>query len=550
MNADGRTPSPATRAGALRDTLALIALVLLSVLPYVGEIGFYSDDWSFLGPFRNAPDPSLPGIYRAAISPVTAMRPVGVMYLAGLYKLSGLNPFGYHLANAAVLAAAVVLLYLALRELGLRRSASFAAAAVFGTLPHYCTDRFWMSALPIVLSAALYLFSLYATLRTARERVSRGWKGLAWVSLLGSLLAYELFLPLFGLNTLLLWYRLRRIGAGKGATAVLLGVDLAAMAGVALFKAATTIRLYDWDASWHLRWFARLFRDALFISFGRYGWELPGRVAQLLADRIGGADILAAVCIGLLVAVWLYGADTEAESGGAARRGLGLAGAGLVVFFLGYAIFLTNTNAYITATGIANRIAIASALGVALVFVGGFRALSGSLPAWRRGVFALATALLCTAGSLVNSAIASYWVAAYDAEQEVLAALRERFPRLPSGSTLILDGVCPYQGPAIVFESHWDLAGALAVQYGDPSLKADVVTPSLKVEDGGLSTVIYGYYVHYPYGERLFVYHPGRDQVHAMTDAEAARAYFERAYPDLSRGCPKGHPGYGVPIFR
>ena len=534
-----------------RDALVLIALVLLSVLPYAGEIGFYSDDWSFLSSFRTAQDPSLLGIYRAAISPVTAMRPVGVMYLAGLYKLFGLNPFGYHAANTAVLAAAVVLLYLVLCELGLRRSTSFATAAVFGTLPHYCTDRFWMSALPIVLSTALYLLSLYATLRAARERVSWGWKGLAWVSLLGSLLAYELFLPLFGLNLLLLWYRLRRMGAGKGITAVLLGSDLAAMAGVALFKVETTIRLYDWDASWHLRWFARLFRDALFISFGRYGWELPGRVAQLLADRIGGTDILAAVCIGLLVAVWLYVATPEAEPGRAVRRqGLGMIGAGFVVFFLGYAIFLTNTNAYVTATGIANRIAIASALGVALVFVGVFRALSGSLPAWRRGVFALTVALLCTAGALVNSAIASYWIAAYDVEQEALAAIRERFPRLPPGSTLILDGVCPYQGPAIVFESHWDLAGALAVQYGDPSLKADVVTPILKVEDGGLSTVIYGYYVHYPYGERLFLYHPGRDQVHVMTDAKTARAYFERDYPDLSRGCPAGRPGDGVPIFR
>jgi hypothetical protein len=542
-----------------RDALLLVALVLLSVSPYVGEIGFYSDDWAFLSSFSTAQDPSLLGTYRSAISPVTAMRPAGVLYLAGLYKLFGLRPFGYHAANAAVLATAVVLLYLVLRELELRRSTGFAAAAVFGTLPHYCTDRFWMSALPIVLSTALYLLSLYATLRSTRERVAWGWKGLAWASLLGCLLAYELFLPLFVVNLLLLAGRLRRMraagaGPGRGAVAVLLGGDLAALAGVALFKVATTSRLYAWDASWHLPWFARLFKDALFISFGRYGWELPGRAARLLMERIGGTDLLAAACIGLLVAVWLYRAEAV-EPGSVARRlGFKVAAAGLVVFFLGYAIFLTNANAYITATGIANRIAIASALGVALVFVGGLRALSGSLPvsaAWRRGGFALAIAFLCTAGSLVNSAIASYWIAAYDTEREVLRAVRERFPSLPSGSTLILDGICPYQGPAIVFESNWDLAGALAVQYGDYSLKADVVTPHLKVEPGGLSTLLYGsHYSHYPYGERLLVYHPDRNQVHAMTDIQAARAYFERDDPDLSRGCPAGRAGYGVPIFR
>ncbi|HVR99387.1 MAG TPA: hypothetical protein VMW27_22385 [Thermoanaerobaculia bacterium] len=86
-------------------------------------------------------------------------------------------------------------------------------AAVYGTLPHYCTDRFWMTALPIVLSMTLYLLSLYAGLRAVRRRVAWGWKGLAWVSLLGNLLAYELFLPLFALNLLLLAYRLHRMRA-------------------------------------------------------------------------------------------------------------------------------------------------------------------------------------------------------------------------------------------------------------------------------------------------------------------------------------------------
>lgn len=549
---------PVSTRSMLRDALVLSALVLLSVLPYLRELGFYSDDWAFLGNFRvSGEESSLLGLYRAAVSPVHAMRPLFVLYLAGMYRLYGLNPLGYHLTNAVVLAAGVVLLYLVLRELGLRRSTGFAVAAVYATLPHYSTGRFWVVALPIVLSMTLYLLSLYAGLRAVRERVSWSWEGLKMVSLLGSLLAYEIFLPLFLLNVLLVADRLRRMrqaGArlGRGTVAALLGGDLIAVAGVALFKLWTTQRLHPVDPAWHVRWFGRLLCDSLFISFGRYGWELPRRLARPLAERLDGADLLAAAGIGLLVAVWLYRAAADLKAGSAPwRHGLAAIGAGLLVFFLGYAIFLTNTNAYATATGIANRIAIASALGVALVFVGGFRLLSGCLPAGRprRAAYALAVALLCAGGSLAISALASYWTAAYDREQQILAAIRNRFPTLPPGSTLILDGVCPYVGPAIVFESNWDLAGALWVHYKDSSLRADVVTPNLNVEAEGLTTVIYGSsFSHYPYGERLLVYDPGREDVHPLPTAAAARAWLD-ARPDLSRGCPAGSAGYGVPIF-
>jgi len=136
---------------------------------------------------------------------------------------------------------------------------------------------------------------------------------------------------------------------------VLLGSDLVTLAGIALFKVTTTTRLSPWDASWHLPWFAHLFKDALFISFGRYGWELPGRVAQLSVERIDGQDLLAAACIGLLVALWLSSAEPVEPGSTARRQGLGMIGTRLVIFFLGYAIFLTNVNAYVTATGIANR---------------------------------------------------------------------------------------------------------------------------------------------------------------------------------------------------
>jgi hypothetical protein len=45
------------------------------------------------------------------------MRPVQMRYLAALYSVFGLNPLRYHLVNAAVFSAGIVLFYLTLREL-------------------------------------------------------------------------------------------------------------------------------------------------------------------------------------------------------------------------------------------------------------------------------------------------------------------------------------------------------------------------------------------------------------------------------------------------
>ena len=102
----------------------------------------------------------------------------------------------------------------------------------------------------------------------------------------------------------------------------------------------------------------------------------------------------------------------------------------------------------------------------------------------------------------------------------------------------------------VVFESSWDLAGALMIFYRDRTLRADVVTPNLKVEEDRLSTVLYGgMYSHYPYNEKLFVYNFGRKTTHQLTDAQTARRYFQTFNPDHSSGCPRSREGLGVPVF-
>ena len=230
---------------------------------------------------------------------------------------------------------------------------------------------------------------------------------------------------------------------------------------------------------------------------------------------------------------------------------------GLVVFGLGYAIFLTNYNAFATATGIANRVAMAGSVGVALCFVAAAGLIGTLLPSpdGRRRGFAALVAVLAASGFILTTTIASFWIEAYEQEQRVLTAIYDHFPTLPQGGTVLLDGVCPCIGPAVVFESNWDLAGALLMHYRDYELQADVIARTTKLEADALTTSIYadglgeGVYTRYLYGEHVYVYDYKRDTSTTLLNVEAARLYFQTHNPDFGASCPEGRAGYGVPIF-
>jgi len=89
-------------------------------------------------------------------------------------------------------------------------------------------------------------------------------------------------------------------------------------------------------------------------------------------------------------------------------------------------------------------------------------------------------------------------------------------PVIPAGTTLILDGVCPHNGPAPIFNASWDLSGALSLLYGHYGIEANIVTQWMTVEQNGLTVPTNAGPVIYPFG-RLYVYHLGRKTVYCTT---------------------------------
>ncbi|MBE9127586.1 MULTISPECIES: hypothetical protein [unclassified Coleofasciculus] len=579
MNFNQRTVLFKNLNVTLQDFLFLSLVVVFSLILYVWHLGFYSDDWSFLGYFSLSQDQSLIGLFRSVYSPHVQMRPVQILYLAGLYWLFGSHPLGYHLVNAAVLLSGILLFYLVLRELGQSRLLALTVPVVYALLPHYSTNRFWVASFQITLSMTLYFLSLYSDLRgiQAREPLVWSWKVLSIISLLGSGLAYEIFLPLFLLNPLVVWYRSRQLDSSSlkkplvwWKFSVLSGINILLVIQTLLFKAQTTTRMgnkaglmqqmlrvaknavslkydkYDYGLN---------IKQAITVHYGDYGLGLPHAVCRIVWDypNIGTFALAGVLALGIFKYLHFTARQGKAQMPSRTHM-LRYIILGLVVFGLGYMIFLTTFQLQFSSTGIANRTAMAAAVGVAISLVGGIGWVSTFLPSdrLRRSLFCILVSLLCTSGFLINNTLASFWITAYRQEQAVLADIRRQFPTLPAGSTLILDGVCPYVGPAIIFESSWDLAGALMMFYRDYTLKADIVTPNLKVKGDGLSTSLYGIYgakENYPY-EKLFIYHFDRKTTHQITDAKSAYYYFQTFNTNQhNTSCPEGHAGLGVPVF-
>lgn len=540
----------------------LSLIVQLSLLSYVSGLGFYSDDWAFMSGLSNSVDQSLFGLFENIYYPHVYMRPVQIFYLAGLYWLFGLDPLGYHLVNAAVFNAVILLFYFTLRELGLPRLLIPSVPLVYGLLPHYSTDRFWVAAFQINLSMALYFLSFYAGLRAlyARAWAQIGWLSLNLISLLGSVLAYEVALPLFLFNLFLIRYRQRQLRCSlperrlRRVVSVLVGSTLLSLTCATVFKALTTARYEDRGGLWERIWliFSSTLR-AVNASYHEYGVRLPFIAWKALSNYPNARITVAGVFFGLITAAYLYRSADVTEFELPSRiKAVWLIATGLVVFGLGYLVlFATNFFVGFADTGINNRMAMAAAAGVALSVVGVMAWITTLLRCeqWRRHCFCLSVAFLCTCGFLINNTLGTFWAKAYRQEMEIIDDIRTQFPTLPAETTLILDGVCPYVGPAIVFDCYWDTGGILKTYYHDLTLQADVVTPRMKVGEEGLTTRVYHQKRFYPYNEKLIIYHTGRKLAVRLSDAETARRYFQSITPDLSNGCPPGKAGYGVRVF-
>jgi hypothetical protein len=540
----------------VRDVLFVAVIIAASTVQYVARLGFASDDWAFLGSLTTHGDLSAPGrSVEHDFATYLEARPVQVAYQTLEFDAFGPNPLGYHLVNTVVLAVMGALGYLVLRELAVPRLPAVAVAVTYGLLPHYSTDRFWWAAFGYSAAMTLALASMYADLRAVRSRGAALWlwKTAALATLAGAGLGYEIALPLLVAAVPLLWYRSRRLAGGPlsskigrvGAT-VFFGSNILVLSAIVAFKLAFAVGVgVDGNYVQHL---ARLALGSATTSFGSYGVGLLESTRWAVAT-VDSGTMAVGLTLAAVIAVYLGTLGRQdASRTWTIGNWLGLLAGGVLVFVLGYGIFLTNGRVLFSSSGISNRVSIVAAAGVAMIWIGLAGVVTATVPPrWRAWVFAVPVAALCLSGFLIVHGLAASWAEAWQRQQAILADIRTRLPTLETGTTIILDGTCPYVGPGIVFESNWDLAGALETRYGDPTVRADVVSANLSVDEEGLSTRLYvDHIARYEYDRRLLVFDARNSAVRPLPDTDTARAWWAtRQEPD----CPRGGAGYGTVLF-
>jgi hypothetical protein len=539
------------------DCLILAVLILISALFYLPRLGFYADDWGFLSAFHFTPHQSILGLFSTNYTGDIRMRPFQLLYMLLLYRAFGVHPLGYAIVNTAVFATGICLLYVALRSLKLPRPLALLIVTIYFSLANYSTDRFWYSAVQANLSAALYFLSLYADLRFVQSRSVYRWlfRILSCIAIVGSILSYETFLPLFLFNLgLLAFVWLRRYGTSSSfhnaRLVVMLSTNFAIIMGCVAFKAVTSVRT---SLPVGLHGYAKasemLVFHSLVLNYGRDGILLPRTVRLCLTKYPDWSAIFASFVVGLSTYFLLKRALSSHDISLDRRRSLLLVLLGLCISTFCYTVFLSLAPQYSVA-GVANRTDDAAALGVAVAAVGVIYWLS-SFVTGRTGqtrVVCVMASMLCAAGVLITNTTSTFWGRGSAEQERISRSVGSILSKAPSGSTIVLKGGCPYIGPGIVFESKWDVSGKLRLLTGDSRWSGDIVTDRMAVSDDSLVVSVYGERYTWPY-DALYLYDVRTGQLEHVTDAVVAHEFLDARSGFASTNCRWGWEGEGVPVF-
>ncbi|GGK56455.1 hypothetical protein ACD591_14820 [Rufibacter glacialis] len=540
----------------IRDCIFLGAVVLVVQGLVVHKLGFYSDDWAFLSIFHHTADKSWLNLIQSFFSQdqVARMRPIQIVNLATLYWMFGTDPLGYHIANSFFLLLVILLFYLSLRALSLPHLLSVSIPLVFALLPNYSTDRIWLATFQTNISIAFFFLNFLALTQVVKEDGNRVWRWgiLATFSVVISLLAYEIILPMFLINfSLLAWDRKRGLhilqtGFSSRQRLILL-LNVLAFGLCIIYKSIISVRTGGFHSSYweHILY---VYDAGMRNDFIAYGLKLPKVIWKIFSTYLQPSLLVIGLLLGMLI--FLYLRRTREVTYGASDW-LKVLVAGMIVYWMGYLIFLTTSQFMVHPTGLANRVTMAASIGIAITFIG----FSGFLSCWipsaniRRNFLPLAVAGIAFCGFIINCTIATFYHQAFPVQLKVLTDLRTAVPSLSNNSVVLIDGVCPYVGPAPVLECHWDVTGILRIFYDLENVQGDFRNKNFRHNSQGVTTSIYGEERFYPYHENLIIYNHQTNQKTVLKNATVAEAYFKNSTFNSSNSCPVGEEGYGVNIF-
>ena len=448
-------------------------LALLATLAFGSHVttgGFYNDDYAFATTFRYAPEPGLLGAIEAF--DWYSFRPASQVYLAVTHELFGVDP-SPHLAWVALMAVAMsAALYGLLRSLGMERLHAAAVAALVLLFPASDANRLWAASSIALPGIALYLLGAVVALRGLR---ARGRAALAWhMGAVGlyvlSVMTYEIAAGAILLSLFL--YRARapwRWALPRWAADVVVG---------GVLKLVTS---GSWNEPQPL---GTVLRHARVIA--EEAVSVLARAAVPFGSVPRGVVVAALALVAAAGALRWRGRPPSEPVGRELRRWLLTALAACAAVAVGYAIFVTADPSYRPlAPGQHNRVNGLAAVGFVLLLYA-LAMVLGTLLArrarrWREWstAFALAVSLVVGVGWIDRvDRDKGDWARAARQQEEIVDRVGRALPRPPAGATIYTVGHALESAPGVpVFATTWDLAGALAIRWDEPSLAAYPAIP-------------------------------------------------------------------------
>ena len=170
----------------------ILLLLLLAILPYANTLqnGFVYDDNNevltnpYIRSFSHAGDIFSTRIlaHLGARGATNYYRPISIFGFLICYKLFGLLPYGFHLANVVLHALIVCVLYGLTKRLLRDPWLAFASAAIFALHPIHTESVAWISGVTDLDLAVFYLGTFWLFLISARQQGGRSeWAQLGMV---------------------------------------------------------------------------------------------------------------------------------------------------------------------------------------------------------------------------------------------------------------------------------------------------------------------------------------------------------------------------------
>jgi tetratricopeptide (TPR) repeat protein len=178
--------------GSATSAWIIALLLLLAILPYVNTLqnGFVYDDHNevitnpFIRSFAHVGDIFSTRIlaHLGVRGATNYYRPISIFGFLICYKLFGLLPYGFHLANLVLHALIVCLLFGLTKRLFQDQWLAFATAAIFALHPIHTESVAWVSGVTDLDLAVFYLATFWFFLASARPQGARSeWMQLGMV---------------------------------------------------------------------------------------------------------------------------------------------------------------------------------------------------------------------------------------------------------------------------------------------------------------------------------------------------------------------------------